>query len=404
MVAGVRGSFCLFTSGVLHAAILGLLLMRSPLWAAKVPSQSTEAWLEVVPPPTPSTPPAEPPLPAPRPTFAAKPRPPGEPRRSTAPAVAPSPVFAVPDDAVGTLAISAGESEARPSQPHATDGSEQQAGPARVEQAHEPRRVPRGVELSLWIDRRAFEQRALVRPGLAIITAVPGLRDLLRGSNIRPLLDLERLRVTLHAPNAQELALAGVHLGGESAMRDAAKRIAAMRQQEPVWRGGSRLQATSWVDGSGIDRGLALHDGAFLIGARESMATLLGASDPAELSRMRERVFFTLALEDAARYLPTLSGCTLQALRISVASTNADTQRLSLRAEYESRAAAAASTDCVRALGERAAPLQRLVGWLEQASAESGSYITRLNVGVTGDELQTFLDELAWVLRSASRS
>jgi hypothetical protein len=236
--------------------------------------------------------------------------------------------------------------------------------------------------------------------------SLPGFRDLLRGSNIRPFTDLQRLRITLDGVAPERLTVAGVHVAGERAVVDAARRVAAMRQQEPIWRGDSQLRATSWVDGSGVDRGLAVHEGAFVIAARDNLPAILGSSQGervAGMSRLRERVVMVLSIEDAARYLPGLQACALQALRVSVAASG-DRPQLSVRGDYKAASFAKAAPECLRGLGGDAAQLSGLVAWLSRAESAAGSYSTKLNIGVTSAEIQQLLDELAWALRNAGRA
>jgi hypothetical protein len=395
-------------SVLVHATIIGVLLARAPLWASDA-SDAHPTWMEAVEQPpavVPVAPPAPPAAPAHvlRPRVA-KSRPVGVARAAPAPGATGIP------DGRGTLAMGAegNSSVANSSEdPADSQGSEDVATPAPAQPPPaETERTPRPAQLSLWIDRKAFEHSVLVRPGIAILSSVPGLRDLLRGSDIRPFYDLDRLRITLTDLTPQALVVAGVHTKGEQGVREAAKRIAAMRQREPVWRGDSKLQATSWIDGSGLDRGLAMHDAAFLIGARESLPGLLGdaVSDDRvdSLSRLRKRVVFALAIEEVSRYVPVLSACALQALRVSIASTVADSHRMSLQAEYETSNAARESPRCFAGLGDRAAPLSALVAWLAQAPSTPGSFSAHFNSGITNDEIQALLDELAWVLRSAGR-
>lgn len=401
----MRASVCMVLSVLLHAAVIGVLLTRAPLWAADAPAAEPPAWLHAVaqPPPVPVEP-----LPPPKPPPPAPPRKIAEPRPVRAPRFAPNPNATGIPDGKGTLAMGAeGDGTvAKSSEDVAGDGPPSEPVPPGPLPG--TRRTHGPAKLSIWIDRRAFDRAVLVRPGLAIVMSVPGLRDMLRGSNIRPFFDLERLRITLSDASPERLVVAGVHADGEQAMRDAAARIAAMRRQEPVWRGDSTLRATSWVDGSGLDRGLAMHAGAFLIGARESLPAVLGdarSEDRIEsLSRMRKRVMFVVSIEAAARYLPILARCSLQGLHVSIASTPADTQRMSLRADYETATAAGVAPECLQTLGKRIEPLSRIAGWLAQASSEPGSFSTQLNVGVTNAEIQSLLDELAWTLRSAGRS
>jgi uncharacterized protein YjbI with pentapeptide repeats len=266
----VRGSLCLLVSIGVHLLVIGMLLARAPLRASDALEAANAAWFEVArnseiaaeP-----APPSPPPAPAQPPTKTRPQRPVQSPRAGRS-RTAPGPRVAdaiqhsggVPEGE-GTLpmgpagdGLASGASEADESQQTLAHETE----PARPSKP-EPRRERRPAQLSLWLDPKQFEHIALVRPGTAVLMAVPGFRDVLRGSNIRPFNDLERVRITLSGAEAEKLIVAGVHVGGEAAVRDAAKRVAAMRRQEPIWRGDSSLQATSWVDGTNVDRGLALH-------------------------------------------------------------------------------------------------------------------------------------------------
>jgi hypothetical protein len=400
----------MFLSVLLHALLMGLLLASGPLRASDSPPAQPAAWFDVTPQPAPTPakpaePPAHPPEPPPRSKAPKQPRSIPKLRPAHVPHVAQGGV----PDGQGTLAIPEGTGAGGPigTGPGPEQVDESDAPEEAAEPPPDTTRAPRPAQLSIWLDPKQLEHIALVRPGTAVLMSIPGFRDMLRGSSIRPFSDLERLRITLTDVAPEKLTIAGVHVEGEQALRDAARHVAAMRQQEPVWRGDSSLQATSWVDGSGVDRGLAIHDGAFLIGARESLPAMLSSSSTEDrvdgLSRLRKRVILSLAIEDAARYLPSLPACGLEALRVSVATTGRG-QRLSVRAEFETASAARDAPKCLRALGEAAAPLSRLVAWLTQAEVVAGSFSTQYNAGVTSGEIQELLDELAWALRNAGRA
>jgi hypothetical protein len=85
----------------------------------------------------------------------------------------------------------------------------------------------------------------IVRAPIALLQAVPGYRDMLRGSDVAPFANLQRLRVYLPGLSAQRLVLAGVHSGGEAELVRSAERIAATRERVPNWRGSSELRAAA---------------------------------------------------------------------------------------------------------------------------------------------------------------
>jgi hypothetical protein len=178
-----------------------------------------------------------------------------------------------------------------------------------------------------------------------------------------------------------------------------------MREQVLEWRGDADLRATSWVDGSGVDRGLAVQGGAFLIAARKALPRLLsGEGAVSRASQLRDRAFVDLWIEDAPRYLPGVEACALQALRVSFAES-AGAHRMLLTAHYKTGSAAREGAACWRALDVGPeVPWKTIASWLARAEAGEGTFGVRLNLGVTSDDIQRLFDELAWALRSARRA
>jgi hypothetical protein len=245
---------------------------------------------------------------------------------------------------------------------------------------------------------------SLVRPSNALLMSVPGYRDALRGSGIRPFSDLERLRIRLSGVEPAGLALAGVHTAGERALQSVAERVAAMRDRQLIWRGGADLRATSWVDGSGVDRGLALHAGAFLIAARTELPDMLGVQVPGQkvldLSQMRERVVLLVTIEDTGRYMPGLKTCAPQALRVSIAADGGEF-RMALSAHYAAPVSASDTRNCLHSLDGSRSELSSLMQWLAQAQSTPGSDTTHLRTEVSHADVEQLLEALAWALRSA---
>jgi hypothetical protein len=394
-------------SSVLHAALVFSLVSwrGGPAAMAHAPSLWMSA-VEVAPPaPEPPPEPAQPerakvqPRRAPRapaPVAAASAEPPGGSQGLRVDDAERGTAFASGD---GGLAVGEGSATGRTGS-GSGDGDGSGSGAAAA--AGEPERARRPAELSLWMDVDALNSRALVRPGLGFLMAVPGLRDALRGSGIRPFIDLRRARVRLAGRAADGLALAGTHAGGEQALRAAAERVAAMRGRELDWRGDADLRASSWVDGSGVDRALALHADAFVIAERKALPALLERQPPAErvraLSQLRERALLALAVEDAGVYLPGLRPCQLDALRLSIAASG-DGYRLALTAHYRRPSAASGARRCLRELPSSPDQVATLVGWLALAESEPGGHGTSLKIGVTGDDIEHLLNGLAWALR-----
>jgi murein L,D-transpeptidase YcbB/YkuD len=220
-------------------------------------------------------------------------------------------------------------------------------------------------------------------------------------------LDLQRLRLRLSGLQPERLIVAGVHHEGDQALVAAAERVAAMRDQAPVWRGDDDFRATSWVDASATDRGLAVHGGAFVIAPRQAMSELLGRSATEDsvqaVSRLRDRVLTLITIEDAARYLPQLDTCELQALRISVADSGGS-PRLTLAAHYKTASLANDAPACLQKLDRELAQLPTLLAWLARAQVSEGGASAQLSMGVNSNDIEKLFNELAWALRSARRA
>lgn len=392
----------LIASLLLHVWLLSDLAVARQVRAA---SEQTPAmvWVEPFAQPTPVAPPH------PAPEVAAAPSPAKSERRARprVQAVKPQPAPQTPlaADGDGTLPLPPGDADSTSAGSDADgEGAAAEGGdgtpapkPLRVRQLHP-------AQLTLWLDIAQLQHLALVRPTTAFLVVVPGYNDMLLGANLRPFSDLERLSIRIAGTSGATLTLAGVHTGGEDALRTAAERVAAMRRQRPIWRGNSALRATSWVDGSRVDRGLAIHDGAFVIAPRASMPALLGERDPstrvAELSKLHARVVLAATLEDVTNYISELDGCGLSALHVSLA-TLGDDYRLALIASYTDDQRAAAARACSTAhAGEKS---RLLSSWLADATATAGEYTTSLHTRVTHAEIERLLDELGWGLRRAQR-
>ena len=396
---------------VLHAALLVMLGSRAyqpP--EAPAPDLWMEAATPEVPPP-PDPPPPEPPpaprevRPAPAPVRkAARERSSRKPEQPT-PEVPSAPEVTAPvvegessvavkeGDGAGAIRSTGGKGDGR--------GTASAGGGA----AGEGERKVGPAQLSLWLDMQGMERLALSRPTIALLMAVPGYAEILRGSGIRPLVDLQRVRVRISGLSPERLLFAGVHTDGAAAVTGAAERIAAMRDQLPEWRGDDDFKATAWVDGSDADRGLALHGGAFVIAPRKALPEVLGAKGTQEsvqaASRLRERVTALITIEDAARYLPEVEACALQALRISF-SDGGDGPRMTLAAHYKTASLAAEAGGCLRGL-EAGAQMPTLISWLSRAQTSSGSG-AQLTLAVSSNDIEKLFGELAWALRSARRA
>jgi hypothetical protein len=360
-------------------------------------------WMETLAPKPEPPPPIEEPPPPPPPVRKVAPEKPSVVR--AAPAPQPAPALKAPVvDGPSSVAVAPGESglgtsgSSRAEQGKIGGTGDQAGGAVEAERAAGP------AQLALAVEPQQLESLALVRPTIALLMAMPGYADILRGSGIQPLSDLSRVRVRVLGLAPERLTLAGVHVAGEAAVVSAAERIAAMRAQALDWRGDSDLRATAWVDGSGVDRGLAVQGGAFVIAGRAALPRLLDNRKDAvrSASQLRERAFVDLWIEDAPRYLQGVEACGLQALRISIAAGGSG-HRMLLTAQYKTASAARGAPACWRD-ADADASWKAIASFLARAEAGEGTFGAQLTLGVTSDDIQRLFDELAWALRSARRA
>ena len=267
-----------------------------------------------------------------------------------------------------------------------------------------PARPEPAPQWSVWLAPPMLERLVIVRATNALLHAVPGYRDILRGSDLAAFSNLERVRVFLPGLAPERLVIAGVHRGGESEMVGSAERIAASRERVPMWRGSSALRAAAWLDGSGYDRSLALHGGAFVIGGRSQLPRLLGEQpDPSRVDRLssaRGDTMLALVIRNVSRYVPVFASCHLHNLSLSITST----LQLRIEAGLASATDAARFPACVEQLGDDARELRYLTELLARSAVEPERAQARLVTGVTSEQITRLLDELAWALRRVARS
>lgn len=413
MVLG-RVAFWVSVSLVLHALLLALLGLRE-YEPPSVPA--ADLWMEAatpeVLPPPPEPPAPEPPteprkLPrAPAPRAAREPKPQSAPKDEAPPVPSAPEVTAPVVDGESSVAVKEGDGSGAIG---STGGKGDGRGTASAGGggANEEQRKVGPAQLSLWLDMPGMERLALSRPTIALLMAVPGYAEILRGSGIRPLVDLQRVRVRVAGLAPERLLIAGVHNDGAAAVVGAAERIAAMRDQAPEWRGDDDFRATAWVDGSAADRGLALHGGAFVIAQRKALPEVLGAKGTEEsvqaASRLRERALAVITIEDAPRYLPNVDNCALQALRISFADGGAS-PRLTLVAHYKTASLASEAGACLRGLpAELGTQMPLFSSWLSRAQVTGSGTSAQLTLGVNSNDIEKLFGELAWALRNARRA
>ncbi len=118
--------------------------------------------------------------------------------------------------------------------------------------------MPAGAALVLRIDMAKIRSSPLANDVRGLLMAIPDWREILDGSGIDPLADLERLLIA--SPNGQraQLMMAGRHAADETRVRAAVQQLAEARGVEATWREQDGMQIAPWANRDETARELAL--------------------------------------------------------------------------------------------------------------------------------------------------
>lgn len=146
-----------------------------------------------------------------------------------------------------------------------------------------------GAMIALQADLKRIRDSSLLLETEALLDLIPGWQAVLEGSGLDPLRDFGRVWVATPTLRRAHLAISAYVRGGDSAVRQAASRLARRRRGQGVWTTRDGVATSPWVAADGAERVVALL-------GHEQMA-IARASD---ISRVRS-VAAALAARDAGR-------------------------------------------------------------------------------------------------------
>ncbi|MBK8409808.1 MAG: hypothetical protein IPL19_17735 [Sandaracinaceae bacterium] len=145
---------------------------------------------------------------------------------------------------------------------------------------HGPARIPAGAQLALRLDMGRLRQSAVANEVRALIAAVPDWQELLGGSGIDPLNDLERVLIATPNRYRSRILVAGRHVHDEAFTRAAVDRMADARGTQATWATQDGVQVAPWANEGNTPRVLAmLSPQHFTISRSEDLAVALAMTE-----------------------------------------------------------------------------------------------------------------------------
>lgn len=139
-----------------------------------------------------------------------------------------------------------------------------------------PARIPAGAQLALRLDMGRLRQSVVANEVRALIAAVPDWQELLGGSGIDPLTDLERVLIATPNRLRSRILVAGRHVHDEAFTRAAVERMATAHGERANWVTREGVRVAPWANEGNTPRVLAmLSDRHFTISREEDLAVAL---------------------------------------------------------------------------------------------------------------------------------
>ncbi|MCA9578446.1 MAG: hypothetical protein R3B40_20745 [Polyangiales bacterium] len=139
-----------------------------------------------------------------------------------------------------------------------------------------PARIPAGAQLALRLDMARLRQSVVAEDVRALIAAVPDWQELLGGSGIDPLTDLERVLIATPNRYRSRIMVAGRHVHDEAFTRAAVDRMAAARGTTATWSTREGVPVAPWANEGETPREVALLSPQhFTISRPEDLAVVL---------------------------------------------------------------------------------------------------------------------------------
>ncbi|MCB9627297.1 MAG: hypothetical protein H6725_07985 [Sandaracinaceae bacterium] len=121
-----------------------------------------------------------------------------------------------------------------------------------------PARIPAGAQLALRLDMGRLRQSAVANEVRALIAAVPDWQELLGGSGIDPLNDLERVLIATPNRYRNRILVAGRHVHDEAFTRAVVSQMASAHGAQASWSTQDGVAVAPWANEGETARVLAL--------------------------------------------------------------------------------------------------------------------------------------------------
>lgn len=256
-----------------------------------------------------------------------------------------------------------------------------------------PARIPAGAQLALRLDMGRLRQSVVANDVRALIAAVPDWQELLGGSGIDPLNDLERVLIATPNMRRSRIMVAGRHVHDGAFTRAAVERMATAHGASSSWSTQEGVQVAPWANDGNTPRVLAmLSEHHFTISRAEDLAVAL-AMTQARAARDAEGE----GLEDAEGPDVLLSMGPNEGLSLEVEGVHAFLQtgnpdviplrgRLAIR-EVGPRIVA---IDGLAVFPSEQAATDAIAYWTRQRDAALQSFAVRMVLGNRVSVLQSF--------------
>jgi hypothetical protein len=237
--------------------------------------------------------------------------------------------------------------------------------------------APAGATIALNVDLARVRQTALVLETQALLDIIPEWQQLLGGSGLDPLADLERVFVASPTLERSSVVLSASHRLSRARLNEAVAQLATEQGKAAVFRARDGFEIAPWNNRGPTERVIALTGQSQFTITRKGdlervlqVASALGRARQEQgfkaaevqtqggLLAMQDKEAVALWIEGVHKYVPKLTPeesaaqGVPQALRLSIYHVDQFNTELRVRGQYASKSAAAAafvSMDALRA-------------------------------------------------------
>ncbi|MBK6810682.1 MAG: hypothetical protein IPG81_17650 [Sandaracinaceae bacterium] len=251
---------------------------------------------------------------------------------------------------------------------------------------HGPARIPAGAQLALRLDMGRLRQSVVANEVRALIAAVPDWQELLGGSGIDPLNDLERVLIATPNRYRSRILVAGRHVHDEAFTRAAVDRMAGARGTQATWATQDGVQVAPWANEGNTPRVLAmLSPQHFTISRSEDLAVALAMTE-ARAARGGEAE----GLEEAVGPDVLLSMGPNEGLSLEIEGVHAFLMSLRARLAIREVGPRIVAIDGVAVFPNEQLAADAIAYWTAQRDGAVQSFAVRMVLGNRVSVLQSF--------------